>query len=98
VGRFRLEDACTLDVLEAGGAAVPCARSMNALMDEMPAVRLTGEGLRRAEHGNSLAPHHVEGRLPETTGRVRLVDGGGELLAVAERRADGFLHPVLVLR
>ena len=32
----------------------------------------------------------------EMTGRVRLVDPFGRLVAVAERRA-GFLHPVLVL-
>ena len=98
VGRFRVEEACTLDVLEAAGSGAPCVRSMNSLLGELPEVRLTEEGLRRAGHGNSLGPQHLAGRLPERPGRVRVLDDGGELLAVADCRPDGLLHPLLVLR
>ena len=100
VGRFRIDDACTLDALQAHGAAAPCVLSMNTLLAELPAVTLTDEGIKRAGHGNALAPHHVLGRVPEgqAGGRVRMVDGGGEILAVAERRAGGLLHPLVVLR
>jgi tRNA pseudouridine55 synthase len=97
-GRFRVEDACTLEALESAGAGVPCVIPMNALLADMPAVRLTDEGMRRAGHGNSLAAHHVSGRLPETDVRVRVLDAGGEVLAIAEARGDGLLHPLVVLR
>jgi hypothetical protein len=30
--------------------------------------------------------------------KVRVLDAAGRLLSVAERRADGLLHPLLVLR
>ncbi len=33
----------------------------------------------------------------ETAARWRLFDGSGTLLGLAEPRADGLLHPVLVL-
>jgi tRNA pseudouridine55 synthase len=98
VGGFRVEEACTLDVLEAAGPAAPCVRTMNGLLGAWPEVRLTEEGLRRAGHGNSLGPQHLAGRPPERPGRVRVLDGAGELLAVAEERPDGLLHPLLVLR
>jgi len=98
VGRFRVDEACTLDGLQSAADAPPCLRSMNGLLEDMPAVRLTDEGLKRAGHGNSLGPQHVSGRLPEQPGRVRVLDAAGEVLAVAERRPDGLLHPLLVLR
>src|SRR6185295_3986149 len=47
VGRFRVEEACTLDVLESAGPAAPCVRTMNGLLEAWPEVRLTEEGLRR---------------------------------------------------
>lgn len=100
-GRFRLEDAATLDELaaagpDAGGRLI----SLNTLLADLPAVTLTEEGLRRATNGNSLAPQHVLGGLPvqDSGGRVRILQASGEVLAVAETRADGLLHPLLVLR
>jgi tRNA pseudouridine55 synthase len=107
VGRFRVEDALTLDRVEASGAErlIP----LDDLLGEMPAITLTAEGARRAAHGNSLAPQHLEkgdsplfkGDSPLFKGDsplFRAVDGDGTLLAVAERRADGLLHPLVVLR
>jgi len=101
VGPFRVEDAATLDALQA--AEVPAERliSMNVLLGEMPAVGLSEEGIRRAGHGNSLGPRHLVGPAPAGAGahtRMRLLGADGGLLAVAEWRPDGFLHPLLVLR
>ena len=73
-------------------------RSMNELLDHLPAVTLTDEGLRRAQNGNSLAPHHLAGHGVGSGHRMRILDPDGEVLSIAERRADGLLHPLLVLR
>jgi len=102
VGRFRVEQGLTLDRVEteAAAALIP----LNALLGDMPAVTLTAEGARRAAHGNPLAAHHAEkGDSPlflagkGDSPLFRLLDGGGTLRAVAERRADGLLHPLVVL-
>ena len=100
VGRFRVEDAATLDALDAAGqGAGERLISLNALLSDLPAVRLTVEGLRRAGNGNALAPEHLSGPLPVgATDRIRILDAVGEVLSVAERRGDGLLHPLLVLR
>ena len=100
VGRFRVEDACTLETLEAQGGSAACAVPVNTLLGHLPEVTLTDEGRRRAGNGNSLAPHHLAGGPtgPPSAGMHRLLGAGGELLAVAERRADGLLHPLVVLR
>ena len=102
-GRFRIEDAAPLDALERmGSTASSRLLRVNDLLAEYPEVSLTEEGLRRAANGNALAPHHLA-ELAASGGlragaRVRVLDAGGEVLAVAERRADGLLHPLLVLR
>jgi tRNA pseudouridine55 synthase len=97
-GRFRVDEALTLDRVEAEGAGALV--TMNTLLADMPPVRLSVEGLRRASHGNDLGPTHVA--RPDASGsesaRVRLLDDAGEVVAVAERRADGLLHPLVVLR
>jgi tRNA pseudouridine55 synthase len=100
-GRFVVEDAVTLEALDARGVAsadqlVP----LRALLPDMPAVTLTEEGMRRAGHGNSLAPHHLAGPVAaaRTSGPVCLLDAAGGVLAIADARADGLLHPLVVLR
>jgi tRNA pseudouridine55 synthase len=107
VGRFLVTDALTLDRVEANGASALIP--LNDLLSAMPAVRLTTEGARRAVHGNSLTPGHLaeNGDSPLFGGAprpgngdsplFRVVDAAGTLLAVAERRADGLLHPLVVL-
>jgi hypothetical protein len=76
---------------------------MNALLADYPAASLTPEGLRRAGNGNPLGPDVV--RVEDATAnqvragdRMRILDGSGEVLSVAEWRSDGLLHPLLVLR
>jgi tRNA pseudouridine55 synthase len=107
VGRFLVTDALTLDRVEANGASALIP--LNDLLSAMPAVRLTTEGARRAAHGNSLTPDHLAengdsplfGGFPRAgkgdSPLFRVVDADGTLLAVAERRADGLLHPLVVL-
>jgi tRNA pseudouridine55 synthase len=102
-GRFRVEDAATLDVLEAEGiGAAHRLVSMNELLADLPAVTLTAEGLPRARNGNTLGPRHLEGTQGVRPGfdpfRCRVLDASGEMMAVAEWRRDGLLHPLLVLR
>ena len=100
-GQFRVADALTLDAIEAAGPAIEDRLiGLNALLADMPAVSLTDEGNRRAGNGNTLSPAHLDGVLDGSPGPVkyRLLDPSGRLLSVAERRADGLLHPLLVLR
>jgi tRNA pseudouridine55 synthase len=105
VGRFRIEDALTLDLVESRGtdALLP----LNALLGEMPAIRLTAEGVKRALHGNYLRAGLMDPEEWAVAARwlvseadspyVRLLDGNGTVVAVAELRRDGCLHPVVVL-
>ena len=125
-GRFRVEDAATLDQLQADASSgVGRVLPVNALLAHLPAVTVTEEGLRRAAHGNSLGPPDLNGDCPlfRVAGRefveensastrerneiraemgtapvFRVLDGNGEVIAVAEGRADGLLHPLVVLR
>jgi tRNA pseudouridine55 synthase len=100
-GRFRVADAVTLDAIEAAGTAIEGRLiGPSDLLAEMPAVTLTVDGSRRADNGNTLAPAHFAAPLPAApaTGPFRVLDPSGRLLSVAERRADGLLHPLLVLR
>lgn len=58
----------------------------------IPEVRLDFEVARRAGHGGAVA-----GEAPPGADLVRLTDGVG-LVALAEPRGDGLLHPVVGLR
>jgi tRNA pseudouridine55 synthase len=103
-GRFRIEQAAALDQLQAdpdpGRRLIP----VNSLLSELPGVTLTAEGLRRAANGNPLGPGHLgTGVIPGSdpiapVPLLRILDAGGETLAVAEKRPDGLLHPLVVLR
>ena len=125
-GQFRVEDAATLDTLQAAGpAAAARILPVDALLGHLPAVSLTDEGVRRAAHGNSLGRGHLKGGCPlfrqhsfsfaqeiggsqpnindlqpekGTAPFFRVLDAGGETMAVAEWRPDGLLHPIVVLR
>jgi tRNA pseudouridine55 synthase len=102
VGRFLVERGLTLDRIEAEGAAALIP--LNDLLGDMPSAGLTPEGARRAAHGNPLSPVHLQKGdsllFPAEKGDsplFRLLDGDGTLVGVAERRADGLLHPLVVL-
>jgi tRNA pseudouridine55 synthase len=99
-GCFSVLDATSLDEIETlGPSAAERLEPMHTLLEHLPALTLSEEGARRVGHGNTVAPHHVIGGLLSATAhpRVRLIDTGGALLAVAERGADALLHPLVVL-
>jgi len=99
-GVFSVEQATALATIEHEGAEV-AARLLpsETLLAHLPGLRLSEDGARRAAHGNLIGPAH----LTEVSGtadgaeRLRLLDPGGRLVAVAERQGDGSLHPVVVL-
>ena len=100
-GRFGLDGAVTLDALVAEQTrAVERLLPMHAILADMPAVTLTEQETQRAAHGNALArgTSHaaVDEGEPEGS-RVQLLDATGTVVAIAERRAGGLLHPVVVL-
>jgi tRNA pseudouridine55 synthase len=100
-GQFEVADALTLEALEtAGGAIGSRLVDPNTLLAGMPAVTPTEEGQRRVWNGNTLAPAHLQdprANLPNHT-KIRVVAASGGVLAVAEQRPDGLLHPLVVLR
>lgn len=100
-GSFDLPQAVPLDVVEAEGMEsaarlIPLGR----LLPDVPAVVLNERGARRASHGNVLSPEDLQtwlsGPLTEA-GKVRLLEGSGALLGLAEPRPGGLLQPVVVL-
>ena len=106
-GVFTLDDAVSLEAVVQEGATAVEGRlvAMARLVPDFPAVTTTAEGARRVGHGNALRPGdfvHRQGpevELPtaDAAARWRLFDSSGTLLGLAEPRADGLLHPVLVL-
>ena len=86
-----------LDVLEREGAgAASRLIPLERLLPAIPSVVLTEDGVRRALHGNTLPPSAHESELPIAP-RVRLLDGAGQLVGIAELEPGGLLHPVIVL-
>jgi tRNA pseudouridine55 synthase len=83
-GPFSIDDSITLDTLMGGAPAVV---PMNRLLQHIPAVTLSDEGLRRASRGNVISFGHITGSsvgdVPE--GRIRLLAPDGELVASGTR-------------
>jgi tRNA pseudouridine55 synthase len=101
-GAFDSQAAVPLASVERDGIdALQHLVPMHSLLGHLPALVLTGEGLRRAAHGHDVGPGdlaHMEGLTLATTGPVRLLDEGGKLVAIAESgRVPGFLHPAVVV-
>lgn len=99
VGEFTAGQAIPLaEIEEMGPAAAAHVLPMEGLLGSLPSVVVTERGARRAAHGNSLPPEDLVPPLPPPGAAcVRLVDGEGALVAVAEPEPDGLLHPVVVL-
>ncbi len=75
-------------------ALVPIDR----LLCDLPLVVVTAQGAERARHGNDLRPGDCLHPAAGTTGRVRIADEQGVLLAVGEVSASsGLLHPEVVV-
>ena len=89
-GPFRLEDAVEVDHLRAAAASGPGAlaellRPIDWGLEGFPVVTLTAEELTAVTRGQLIRP--VAG-LPEGAGRVRLLDEGGRLVAIAARQGN----------
>ena len=80
-GGFDIGQAVPGDALEGAAARlVP----LSGLLLELPAVVVGEEGQRRIGHGRELGREHVRSGFPEApVERVRLLDGSGQLLALA---------------
>jgi len=107
-GEFTLTDAVTLDVIATAprDAITRNLVPMERLLSQLPALVLTVPGAKRISHGADVGPADLAAHLrsddadspnSQRATRFRLLDGAGALIALAEPRADGSLHPVLVL-
>ena len=104
-GPFNLQAAVPLaQVVEDGAAVATQLVPMGSLLPGTPAVVVSALGAKRAAHGNPLGVADMVTGAPggdialPDTGRVRILDEGGHLLAIADRRGgDGTLHPKIVL-
>jgi tRNA pseudouridine55 synthase len=97
-GSFHLRDAVALDEVEADRArAASRLVPLERLLPELAPAVLTGEGVRRALHGNLVPPSEYRSAAVATGTRVRLLDEAGALLGIAEPEPGGALHPVIVL-
>jgi len=99
-GTFQVDEALPLAEAERLGPAVtPRVIGLSAALPHLSAVRVTALGLRRALHGNALAPVHLDGaqlQIGAGSGPVKILSANGDLIALAQVRA-GVLHPTVVL-
>jgi tRNA pseudouridine55 synthase len=96
-GQFRLEDAITIEHLQSGQAGSHVL-PLEGLLTTLPVARLSGDGRERVAHGRDVDPMHYESSRLDAPGWVRLVDSGGQLVALAEPGTrPGSLHPAVVL-
>ena len=109
-GQFDLSGAVSLEALQQdSNAASRQVVPLDRLLLELPGARLTDEGRTRVSHGQDVHHAHL---WPEDTACletgaaewVRLLDGGGQLLALARvaggvtaARGPRALHPTVVL-
>ncbi len=104
-GFFGLQAAVPLAQIGEDGAVVATQLvPMASLLPAIPAVVVSALGANRAAHGNPLRVADMVSGAPGSdvplpdTGRVRILDERGQLLAIADRRAgDDALHPKIVL-
>jgi len=95
LGRAIALDELERDVSLASRVVVP----LGEMLPELPSLVLTPEGARRAIHGQDLGPRDALRSSGESAPLVRLLDAGGDLLAIAEAgRSPGLLHPFVVLK
>ena len=92
-GDYTLDDAIPLGAAERDPAAaltrlIPLAR----MLQRLPAVALSEDGVRRVRHGQDVRSETVGSTY------VRLMDSGGDLIGIAEPAGtSGLLHPFVVL-
>jgi tRNA pseudouridine55 synthase len=85
---------CERDVEAMRARVVP----LSGLLTGLPAVTVNAEGERRVRHGQLLRPADLLSVLAgSATEGTRVLNETGGLIAIAQRRPDGLLHPGLVL-
>ena len=87
---------CERDVEAMRARVVP----MSGLLTGWPAVTVNVDGERRVRHGQLLRPADLLSPFTVIEGGndgVRVLDEPGRLIAIAQPRPDGLLHPGLVL-
>jgi tRNA pseudouridine55 synthase len=99
-GTFDERHALPVDEVERDWpAAMARIVPLETLLPGLPRFTLTDEGVRRVSHGHDIdAACLMDCDAPFPEGPVRLVDGAGSLLAIAEQQgAPAVLHPAVVL-
>jgi tRNA pseudouridine55 synthase len=71
---------------------------LERMLEELPSLELTDQGVERATHGQDVKAAEVARGTWSSAGNVRLFSPRGELVGIAERAASGALHPCVVLR
>ncbi|MGO9379502.1 MAG: tRNA pseudouridine(55) synthase TruB [Dissulfurispiraceae bacterium] len=85
VGNFRIEEAAKIDELPQEASAF---HSLDAALDHLPELRVTGEELKRARNGIQIPLLLMPG-LPRVAGAVvRLKDGDGKLFGIGKVAMD----------
>lgn len=99
-GPFDLSHALTLAEAERLGTDVENHLiAMAEALADLPAVRLSDQGLIRVRHGNPIGPQFIDGQWVTAQAelqKIRLLDAEGALVALADLRG-GLLHPSTVL-
>jgi tRNA pseudouridine55 synthase len=98
-GDIGLACALPFHVAEQDPDAVRAAMvPVDRMLDAFRAIVLTDEGAHRATHGRDVGAADIVDGDPSDELAVRLMDGRGRLLAIAEPAvASGLLHPSVVL-
>jgi tRNA pseudouridine55 synthase len=95
-GGFGLERALAWQELRA--LARERLTPLSEVLLELPAVRLDERGLAALRHGRDLDRARVASGFPsEPAERIRVLDGGGQLVALAVPRGFGFQAPGLTV-
>ncbi len=96
-GPFRIEQARSFAQCAEAAASQKLEGELISPADALgfPVVTVSGEQQRRLQNGGDLAPGDLHREPPGT--RVTIVDGAGQVLAVAELTADRRLWPLRVL-
>lgn len=97
-GTFTESDSVMLSSVEREGiSARERILPLERLLPDIPAVVLSERDRERAMHGADVSSDGAPDVDGAASTRRRLVDASGHLVAVAELRPGGLLHPVIVL-